>query len=126
MQGLAISYDGWLSLAWVITFLVGEGSPARLEPLGSRRWGTLLLHQERHQGRPDQRMLSLWRDKHPAIKGLLPPEHRTGHSIWTTKGLLRVNRKQLDVTWQASLLQGECPLSLSSAYLLVRSSIILY
>ena len=28
---------------------------------------------------------SLWRDKHPAIKDLQPPEHHAGHSIRTKK-----------------------------------------
>ena len=28
---------------------------------------------------------NLWRDKHPAIKGLRPPEHHTGHTIRTRK-----------------------------------------
>ena len=28
---------------------------------------------------------SLWRDMHPAIKGLRPPEHHAGHSIRTKK-----------------------------------------
>jgi len=32
---------------------------------------------------------SLWRDRHPAIKGLRPPEHCAGHSSWTS-GVLRV------------------------------------
>ena len=32
---------------------------------------------------------SLWRDKHPGIKGLRPPEHHAGHSI-LIKRLLRV------------------------------------
>ena len=28
---------------------------------------------------------SLWRDKHPVIQGLWPPEHHAGHSIRTNK-----------------------------------------
>jgi len=34
-------YDGWL-LAWVITFIVGEGSPARLDPFGLKLLGDTL------------------------------------------------------------------------------------
>ena len=31
---------------------------------------------------------SLWRDEHPAMKGRRPPEHCTGHFVWTNR-LLR-------------------------------------
>ena len=41
---------------------------------------------------------SLWRDKHPAIKGLRPPEHLAGHSIRTRKQLLRVNKQTVHVS----------------------------
>ena len=46
---------------------------------------------------------SHWRDKHPAVKSLRPPEHHAGHSIRTAKRLPRVkqtNTPLSDVTIQ--------------------------
>ena len=36
---------------------------------------------------------SLWRDKHPAIKGLRPPEHHAGYSIRTNKHFSESNKQ---------------------------------
>ena len=38
---------------------------------------------------------SLWRHKHPAIEGLLPPEHSAGHSMQCKEQVLRIRQKQL-------------------------------
>ena len=46
-------------------------------------------HAGRVTGKPTP---SLWRDKHPAIKGLRPPEHHAGKFRQDQKRLLRVTK----------------------------------
>ena len=52
---------------------------------------------------------SLWRDKHPAVKGLRPPEHHAGHSI-RNKRLLQVVKKKATSLGSGSVheLQATC------------------
>ena len=46
---------------------------------------------------------SLWRDKHPAIKGLRPPEHHAGKFRQDQKDSSESNKKQKVRMWLAKL-----------------------